>query len=69
MGAISVSKEDDVGEWIQDNLPALLLVAVGIAVAVFLTIRTMSRRRNLDRGLEKGTAADPEKVKRQNPPD
>ncbi len=57
------------GEWIQSNLPALLLVAVGIAVAVFLTVRTLSRRRNLDRGPEKGTAANPQRVKRQNPPD
>lgn len=57
------------GEWIQSNLPALLLVAVGIAVTVFLTVRTMSRRRNLDRGPEKGTAANPQQVKRQNPPD
>ena len=42
---LSVVKEDDVGEWIQSNLPALLLVAVGIALAVYLTIRTFGRRR------------------------
>lgn len=57
------------GEWIQSNLPALLLVAVGIIVAVFLTVRTLSRRRNLGQGPEKGTAANPQRVKRRNPPD
>lgn len=57
------------GEWIQSNLPALLLVAAGIAIAVWLTIRTLSRRRNLGRGPEKGEAANPQRVKRQNPPD
>ncbi len=57
------------GEWIQSNLPALLLIAAGIALAVFLTVRTLGRRRNLDRGYEKGTAANPQRVKRENPPD
>jgi len=57
------------GEWIQSNLPALLLVAVGIALAVYLTIRIFGRRRNFDRGFKKGTAANPQRVKRQNPPD
>jgi hypothetical protein len=48
---------------------AYLNNAVGVALAVYLTIRIFSRRRNFDRGFKKGTAANPQRVKRQNPPD
>ncbi|MCC5862949.1 MAG: hypothetical protein JJT93_13695 [Gammaproteobacteria bacterium] len=57
------------GEWFSQYPLSLLLIAAGIVVAVVLTLRVLSRRRNLDRGPEKGTAANPRQVKRDNPPD
>lgn len=63
------AREDILGEWFAEYPFALLLVAAGIVVAVVLTVRVLSRRRNLERGPEKGTAANPDKVRRQNPPD
>jgi hypothetical protein len=41
---------------------ALLLLAVALTVWVF-------RRRLFDRGYRKGKAADPQQVRRDNPPD
>ncbi len=57
------------GEWFSEYPFALLLIAAGIAVTVVLTLRVLSRRRNLSRGPDKGTAANPQQVKRDNPPD
>lgn len=44
--------------------PVLLLLAIAIALTVYLF-----RKRHFDRGYRKGTAANPEDVKRNNPPD
>ena len=43
-------------------------VVVLIALAIGLTIYVFSRRR-FDRGYRKGSAADPQQVRRENPPD
>jgi hypothetical protein len=40
----------------------LLLLAIALTVWVF-------RQRRFDRGYRKGQAADPKRVRRQNPPD
>lgn len=44
--------------------PVLLLIALAIALTIYLF-----RRRRFDRGYRKGTAANPQAVKRDNPPD
>lgn len=44
--------------------PAVLLIALAIALTVFVF-----RKRRFDRGYRKGTAANPEQVRRENPPD
>lgn len=45
-------------------IPILVLIAVAFALTFYVF-----KRRKLGRGLEKGTAADPQQVKRENPPD
>jgi hypothetical protein len=42
----------------------LALIAIALALTIFVF-----RRRLFDRGYRKGEAADPTRVKRQNPPD
>ncbi len=53
-------------QWMDRNalgwIVVLALVCVGITVMVF------KRRRSFERGPRKGEAANPTKVKRQNPP-
>lgn len=44
--------------------PILLLIALAVGLTIYLF-----RRRRLDRGYRKGTAANPKAVKRDNPPD
>jgi uncharacterized protein HemX len=44
--------------------PVLLLLALAIGITVYLF-----RKRRFDRGYRKGTAANPQEVKRENPPD
>jgi hypothetical protein len=44
--------------------PVLLLLALAIGLTVYLF-----RRRRFDEGYRKGTAADPNAVRRDNPPD
>lgn len=44
--------------------PVVLLIALAIALTVYLF-----RKRRFDRGYQKGTAANPHAVKRENPPD
>lgn len=45
-------------------VPVLVLVGVAIALTFYLF-----RRRRFDRGYRKGTAANPQQVRRENPPD
>lgn len=45
-------------------IPCLILIALALGLTIF-----MFRRRKFDRGYRKGTAADPNEVRRQNPPD
>jgi|GEM_PF-970881 hypothetical protein len=45
-------------------IPCLILIALALALTIY-----MFRRRKFDRGYRKGTAADPQEVRRQNPPD
>lgn len=45
-------------------VPTLLLIALAVGLTIFLF-----RRRRFDRGYRKGKAADPRRVKRENPPD
>lgn len=45
-------------------VPILILIAAALALTFFVF-----KRRKLGRGLEKGTAANPHQVKRENPPD
>lgn len=45
-------------------VPLIILIAIA-AVLTFVVFK----RRAVGRGLEKGTAANPQQVKRQNPPD
>ena len=52
-------------EFFQQYFGAVLIL---IALAIALTI-TVFRKRLFERGYRKGTAADPGKVKRENPPD
>jgi hypothetical protein len=48
-----------------EHLSAMLaLIAIALALTIFVF-----RRRLFDRGYRKGDAADPDRVKRQNPPD
>jgi hypothetical protein len=42
----------------------LILIALAIALTIFVF-----RKRLFERGYRKGTAAQPEQVKRENPPD
>lgn len=44
--------------------PVLLLLALALALTIFVF-----RRGLFDRGYRKGTAANPGKVRRENPPD
>lgn len=44
--------------------PVILLIAVALALTVYIF-----RRRKFDAGYRKGQAANPEKVRRENPPD
>lgn len=52
-------------EFFQQYFGAVLIL---IALAIALTI-IVFRKRLFERGYRKGTAADPGKVKRENPPD
>jgi hypothetical protein len=45
-------------------VPVLFLIALAIVLTVFIF-----RRRLFDRGYRKGSAANPRKVRRDNPPD
>jgi hypothetical protein len=45
-------------------IPCLILIALALALTIYVF-----RRRKFDRGYRKGTAADPQEVRRQNPPD
>jgi hypothetical protein len=52
-------------EFFQEHLVAVvILIALAIALTFFVF-----RKRLFERGYRKGEAADPSKVKRQNPPD
>jgi len=44
--------------------PLLLLLALALGLTIYLF-----RRRRFDEGYRKGTAADPQAVRRDNPPD
>ncbi|HEX7013062.1 MAG TPA: hypothetical protein VF161_09950 [Steroidobacteraceae bacterium] len=52
-------------EFFQQYLSAIVVL---IAVAIALTV-VVFRKRLFERGYRKGKAADPEQVKRDNPPD
>ncbi|HEX7115377.1 MAG TPA: hypothetical protein VF193_09605 [Steroidobacter sp.] len=52
-------------EFFQQYLGAIIVL---IAVAIALTV-VVFRKRLFERGYRKGKAADPEQVKRDNPPD
>jgi type II secretory pathway pseudopilin PulG len=56
-------------EWIQTYAFPLSLVVIGIVAAVALTVWVLAKRRDFDAGPQKGTAANPKKVRRENPPD
>ncbi len=45
-------------------VPTLVLIALALALTIYLF-----RRRRFDRGYRKGGAANPQRVKRENPPD
>ncbi|MFO7305586.1 MAG: hypothetical protein C0P74_008710 [Gammaproteobacteria bacterium] len=45
-------------------VPILVLIAVALALTIYIF-----RRRKFDRGYQKGSAANPRKVRKQNPPD
>ena len=45
-------------------IPTLVLIALAIGLTIYVF-----RRRRFDRGYRKGGAADPRRVKRENPPD
>lgn len=52
-------------EFFQEHLIAVvILIALAIALTIFVF-----RKQLFERGYRKGDAADPHKVKRQNPPD
>lgn len=45
-------------------VPVLFLIALALGLTIFIF-----RRRKFDRGYRKGTAAHPNEVRKQNPPD
>ncbi len=45
-------------------IPVLFLIAIALGLTIFIF-----RRRKFDRGYRKGTAANPNEVRKQNPPD
>ncbi len=53
-------------QWLHRNalewIVVLAVICIGITIAIF------RRRRSFERGPRKGEAADPVKVKRENPP-
>lgn len=56
------------GGFIQQHLGWVVLAGIALLITLLLTLRTLSRKENVDRGMEKGQAANPERVRRQNPP-
>jgi|GEM_PF-2135440 preprotein translocase subunit SecG len=54
-------------DWIQAN--AIAVVVVAVVVGLLLTAVIMHRRRNFGFGRVIGKPEDPERVRRQNPPD
>ena len=53
-----------------ENIGVIFAVVILLAVtALGATIYLFRRRRFDAQGFEKGTAADPDRVRRQNPPD
>lgn len=54
--------------FIQQHLGWVVLAGIALLITLLLTLRTLSRKENVDRGMEKGQAANPERVRRQNPP-
>jgi hypothetical protein len=49
-------------------LTALQWVVILALFGIAMTILVLHHRRSFDEGYEKGEAADPEKVRRENPP-
>lgn len=55
--------------FLQEHLVWVALAGAALLITLLLTLFSFSRNRHLDRGFEKGQAANPERVRRQNPPD
>jgi hypothetical protein len=55
--------------FLQEHLGWVVFAGLALLVALFLTMSIFYRNRGVDRGFEKGQAANPERVRRQNPPD
>lgn len=55
-------------DFLQQHLGWVVLAGVALLAALLLTLRVFARK-EVDHGMEKGQAANPERVRRQNPPD
>lgn len=56
-------------EYIAAHLPMFIGAIVVILIVLTATVRVMHKRRNFEPGPKEGEAADPRKVRRENPPD
>lgn len=54
--------------FIQQHLGWVVLAGIAVLITLLLTLNIFSRKRDVDHGMEKGQAANPERVRRQNPP-
>lgn len=55
--------------FLQEHLGWVAFVGIALLLALGLTMSVFWRNRGVDRGFQKGQAANPERVRRQNPPD
>jgi hypothetical protein len=55
--------------WIQEHSDWLLVAAVAVLFTIALTVYVFWHNRHVERGPQKGVAAHPRHVRRQNPPD
>lgn len=54
--------------FIQQHLGWVVLAGIALLITLLLTLYVFSRKSDVGRGMEKGQAANPERVRRQNPP-
>ena len=55
--------------WIHEHSEWLVAAAIAILFTVALTVYVFWHNRYVEQGPQKGTAANPRSVRRQNPPD